>query len=312
MHFDDSDLLYSQGMDTVVLSVFVAAADTGSLSAAARRLGAQLSTVSRRMRDLEEEVGAPLFARTGRGVRLTPTGRAFLERARSVLRELEAATAEARGQRPVDVAQLRLSAPLELAMRLLPEVLVAVHEAHPGVFLEVHTDARRVSLLEEDFDAALRLGPIRDSELVARPLGSVSLGFYARTARRELGPAVLVAGTRTELTVTSRGRTRTLRLEGTVRVGTFTEAAEVASRSDLATVLPSYTASDYLARRALVRVLPELALSPAPLYLVHPQRLRGAPVLATLAAATSQALASAEARARAHPRPRRPASRANG
>lgn len=164
------------------------------------------------------------------------------------------------------------------------------------MFLDVHTDTRRVSLLEEDFDAALRLGRLRDSELVARPVGSVSLGFYAKRARSELGPVALVAGTRTELTVTSRGRTRTLRLEGDVRVSTFTEAAEIAARSDLAAVLPSYTASAYLTRRALVRVLPELSLAPTPLHLVHPQRLRGAPVLATLATAASKALAEAEAR----------------
>lgn len=183
-------------------------------------------------------------------------------------------------------------------MRLLPEALSAVRRAHPGVFLDVHTDARRVSLLEEDFDAALRLGPLRESELVARPLGSVSLGFYAKEPRRELGPVVLVAGARTELDARAKGRARTVRLDGDVRVTTFTEAAELATRSGLATVLPSYTARDYLARRALVRILPQLELPPVPLHLVHPQRLRGAPVLSTLATATARALAAAEARAR--------------
>lgn len=285
-------------MDTAFLATFVAAAETGSLSAAARRRAAQLSTVSRQMRDLEDEVGVPLFSRTGRGVRLTPAGERFLERARNVLRELEIAAAEARGQRRVEVAQLRLSVSLEVAMRLLPEALTAVREAHPGVFVDVHTDARRVSLLDEDFDAAIRLGPLRESELVARPLGSVSLGFYAKKPRAELGPVVLVAGARTELEARAKGRARTVRLEGDVRVSTFTEAAELATRTGLATVLPSYTARDYLARRALVRILPQLELAPVPLYLVHPQRLRGAPVLSTLATATARALAAAEARAR--------------
>lgn len=282
-------------MDTLVLRTFVTAADAGSFSTTARRLGAQLSTISRQIRDLEAEVATPLFARTGRGVRLTPAGERFIERARHVLRELDAATAEARGQRPVEVAQLRLSAPLELAMRLLPEALVSVREAHPGVFLDVHTDARRVSLLEEDFDAAIRLGPVRESDLVARQLGSVSLGFYAKEPRRELGPVVLVGGARTELTVKAKGRSRTLRLEGPVRVGTFTEAAELAARTELAAMLPSFTARDYLARRSLTRLLPDVSLPPAPLHLVHPQRLRGAPLLSTLAIATTRALSAAEA-----------------
>jgi DNA-binding transcriptional LysR family regulator len=285
-------------MDTDVLRTFVAAADAGSLSVAARRRGAQLSTVSRQIRDLEDEIATPLFTRTGRGVRLTHAGERFVEHARLVLRQLDVATAEARGQRRVDLAQLRLSLPLELALRLMPEVLVAVRAAHPGVFLDVQTDARRVSLIEEDFDAAIRLGPLGDSELVAKPLGEVALGFYARKARSDLGQVVWVAGARMEPRAGSKGRARSLELDGAIRVGTFTEAAEIASRSELAAMLPSFTARPYLERRALVRILPKLSLAPAPLHLVHPQHLRGSPVLATLAAATSQALADAEARVR--------------
>ncbi len=287
-----------QGVDTVALKTFVAAADAGSLSAAARRVGAQLSTVSRQIRDLEDEVAVPLFVRTGRGVKLTSAGESFVERARQILRELEVATSEARGQRRTEVARLRLSAPLELALRLLPEVLLAVRAAHPGVLLDVHTDARRVSVVEEDFDAALRLGPAGVSDLIAKALGSVSLGFYARKPRAEIGPVVLVAGARAEPVARANRRVRALELEGTVRVSTFTEAAEIAARSELAAMLPSYTARDYLSRRALTRVLPALALQPVPLHLVHPRGLRGAPVLSTLAEAAAAALASAEARVR--------------
>lgn len=282
-------------MDVAALFTFVTAADSGSLSAAARRVGADLSTVSRRVRDLEEHVGVPLFARTGRGVRLTVAGERFVERVWHALCELDAAIADARGQLRVEVAHLRLSAPLELAMRLLPEALVTVRAEHPRVSLDVHTDARRVSLLEEDFDAAIRLGIVRESDLVARALGTISLAFYAKKPRTELGPVVLVAGTSTELSVRVRGRARTVRLEGSVRVSTFTEAAEVAARSELAAMLPSFTARDYVARRALTRVAPDVHLPPVPLHLVHPQRLRGAPVLATLARAVHAALAAVEA-----------------
>jgi DNA-binding transcriptional LysR family regulator len=287
-----------QVMDMLAFRTLVMAADTGSLSAAARRLRTQLSTVSRRVRDLEEELGVPLFARTGRGVRLTRAGERFVERARYVLRELDDASEEARGERHVDVAQLRLSVPLELALRLLPAVLVEVRAAHPTVVLDVQSDPRRVSLLEENFDAALRLGPLRESELVARGLGTVSLGFYARRPRTELGAMVVVAGARIELPTRSKRRARTVPLDGPVRVGTFTEAAEIAARSDLTAVLPSFTASDYLARRQLVRVVRDVPLPSTTLQLVYSQRLRGAPVLASLADATSRALDAAEARVR--------------
>lgn len=287
-----------QIVDVTLLRAFVAAADCGSLSSAARRLGATLSTVSRQVQSLETELGVPLLSRTGRGVRLTPAGERFLERARYVLRELAEAAAEARGERRASPSQLRVSAPLELAMRLLPRALVEFRSTHPDVLVDVHADVRRVSLSEEDFDAAIRLGKLRDSDLVAKPLGSVSLGLYAARPRKELGPAVLVSGTRAQIDVTSRGRPRTLDFEGTIRVGTFTEAAEIATRSEMAAMLPSFTARDYLERGLLVRILPGLALPSTPVQLLHTQRLRGARELTTLASATSSALALAEASVR--------------
>ena len=108
-----------------------------------------------------------------------------------------------------------------------------------------------------------------------------------------------MSGARSEPVAPPKRKARSLELDGAIRVGTFTEAAEIASRCELAAMLPSFTARPYLERRALVRIVPKLTLAPAPLHLVHPQHLRGSPVLATLAAATSQALSDAEARVRA-------------
>ncbi len=283
-------------MDTSKITALVTAADAGSLSSAARRLGTQISTISRQIRDLEAEVGAALLTRTGRGVRPTPAGERFLERGRHVLRELDAATAEARGEGAVGVQQLRLSAPLELSLRLLPPVLVALRRKHPALSFEVRSDARRVSLLEEDFDAAIRLGSLRDSELIARPLGVVTLSLWARPGVertfREPGPFVLVTGTRTELDVRRRGRAATLRLEGALRVGTFTEAAEIAARSDHTVMIPSFTARAY--RKRLVRVLRDVQIPTAEVNLVYTQRLRGAKVVADLAELAGAELAEAE------------------
>lgn len=283
-------------METSKIAALLAASDAGSLSAAARRLGTQISTVSRQIRDLEAEVGATLLTRTGRGVRPTPAGERFLERGRQVLRDLDAATTEARGERAVAVSVLRLSAPLELSLRLLPPVLVALRRRHPALSVEARSDARQVSLLEEDFDAAIRLGPLRDSELVARRLGVVTLSLWARpgVARtwRAPGPFVLVTGSRTELAVSRHGRATTLRLEGALRVGTFSEAAELAARSDHAVALPSFTARAYQPR--LVRVLPDVQLPATEVSLVHTQRLRGAKVVADLAELAAAELARSE------------------
>ncbi|MCU0655220.1 MAG: LysR family transcriptional regulator [Polyangiaceae bacterium] len=287
-------------MDTSRLLAFVATAEAGSLSSAARRLGVQLSTISRQLRDLEEEVGTALLTRTGRGVRLTDAGERFLGRARHVLRELDAAVAEAQGARESPIAQLRLSAPLELSLRLLPGVLASLLEQTPGLSIDVRSEPRRVSLLEEDIDAAIRLGPLRDSGLIARALGSISLGLWARPevagtrTARSPGPFVVVAGSRTELPATLRGRPFPLRIDGPLRVGSFTEAAEIALRSDHTVLLPSFTARDYLLAGHLAPVLQGLVLPPVEVHLVHTQRLRGSSLISCLTTLLTRALSKVE------------------
>jgi DNA-binding transcriptional LysR family regulator len=290
-------------MDTAKLSAFIAVADAGSLSRAARSLGAQLSTVSRQITDLEATLGAALLIRTGRGVRLTPAGERFLERARHVVRELDDAAAEARGDRGAALSRLRLSTPLEIALRLMPGVLAELSQKHPRVQLDVHSDARRVSLLEEDYDAAVRLGPLKDSELVARALGGVTMVLCASPAvaprvrsAADLASAdfALVAGAHADLAGTLRGRAVRVQLQGTCRVSTFTEAAALAAASSRLVALPSFTAAEPLASGRLVRVLPALSLPRVEVQLVHARRHRGAQVLRHLGDLLSAALTQAE------------------
>lgn len=290
-------------MDTAKLSAFIAAADAGSLSRAARSLGAQLSTVSRQLADLEATLGVPLLVRTGRGVRPTPAGERFLERARHIVRELEDATAEARGDRGAALSRLRISAPIELSLRIMPDVLAEISRRHPRVLFDIHSDARRVSLLEEDYDAAVRLGPLKDSEMVARALGAISLVVCASPASAprvrstsDLSTAdfALVAGARADLVGTVRGRAVRVELQATCRVSTFTEAAVLAASSSRLVVLPSFTAAELLASGRLVRVLPALSLPRVDVQLLHAQRHRGAQVLRDLGDLLSAALRRAE------------------
>lgn len=290
-------------MDTAKLTSLLAAADTGSLSAAARQLGLQLSTVSRQLADLEAEVGTALLLRTGRGVRMTAAGERYVERARHIVREVEAAAADARGERGAELGQLRLSAPVELALRVLPPVLAALATRHPTLGIDVHSDARRVSLLEEDFDCAIRLGALRDSELVARKLGAVSLVLCARPDRAkgvrhvsDLRGAehVLVAGARTSFSVTLRGRAVRLRIEGRCRVSTFSEAALLAACSERLALLPSFAAVPYVASGQLVRVLPNLVVPRADVQLVYTSRYRGSRVIEDLGDLVAAALDACE------------------
>lgn len=290
-------------MDTSRLRALINAAEHGSLSHAARTLDTQVSTVSRQIAELEAEVGAELLVRTGRGVRPTPAGERFIERARFLLLELDAAVADARGQAGTEVSALRVSAPLELALSLLPACVAELHAELPQLSLDLHSEARRVSLFDEDYDAALRLGSLPDSSLIGRRLGAISLVVCGAPA---LGESINVAGLRklvyvgvsglrAELEGRLRGRPIELRLDTRIRTSTFTEAAELAARSQLATVLPSYTASRYLEAGRLVVLAPQLRLPSVDLNMLLPPRHRGTRVLERFAELIRARLAAVEA-----------------
>ncbi len=290
-------------MDTARLTALIAALDAGSLSLAARRLGVQLSTVSRQIADLEATLGTPLLLRTGRGVRATPAGDRFAERARRVLLELDVAASEARGERGVELAQLRLSVPVELSLQLMPAVLVSLSAQHEALSIDVHSDARRVSLVEEDFDAAVRLGPLASSELLRQRVGAISVAAYARPAiaasietiaalrKREF---VLVAGARSELRATLRGAAVRLVIEGRCRVSTFTEAAALSAVSDRVAILPSITAARWLSSGQLVPVLRGLAFPTTEVHLIYPRRNQGSKILRSLGVLLSEGVEHAE------------------
>lgn len=246
-----------------------------------------------------------LLVRTGRGVRATPAGERFVERARYVLRELDTALTEVRDELEGEVSHLRLSVPHEMALSLLPSCLAAFQRAFDDVTIDLHSDARRVSLLEEDYDAALRLGVLSDSSLIGRSLGAVTLvlcGAPVLSCKR-VSMAWLqglryvgVAGTRQELRGTLRGKPVTLHTAPRLRLSTFTEAAEIAAQTELAAVLPSYTAERYLARGQLVRLAPRLELGAVDVHMLLSPRHRGAATLGTLAEIIRERLAEIEAR----------------
>lgn len=280
-------------MDVEDLRTLLVVCQAGSLSAAGQRLGLPVSTISRRITGLEEQVGAPLLERTGRGVRVLPAGERFAEHATALLHGLDAALADVRSEREPEVERLRVSVPLEMGLSLLPGVATELLLRHPKVELELLAQARRVALLEEEFDLALRLGPLRDSGLLARGLGEVSLVPCAAPAYLEaaepvprpesLGehPWVLVSGVRERFELLGP-RTVAVEPRGRLRVSTFFEAARIAAAGGGLVLLPSYTAASHLAAGTLVRLVPRFVCAPVPVHALRPARRRGHPVLDAL------------------------------
>ena len=161
---------------------FTHVADSGSFTRAAERLGWPKSSVSHRVARLEECLGARLIERSTRRLRLTDVGARFYEHARRVLQELDLASATVASFRARPQGRLRVSASVVLGQALLPAMLAVYAWKYPEVELFVDLTNRRVDLLEEGFDLAIRAGDLPDSSLVSRRLGSATARLFAAPA----------------------------------------------------------------------------------------------------------------------------------
>lgn len=163
------------------MEVFVAAAEAGGFTAAARRAGMTPSAVSKLIGRLEARLGTRLFNRTTRRLQLTLEGAGFLERARAILAEIEEAERFA-AQGDLAVGKVRVSVNVPVGIHLLLPRVAGFLERHPGVALDIALTDRVVDLLEDRADLAIRNGPLRASSLRARRLGLVPHSLVASPA----------------------------------------------------------------------------------------------------------------------------------
>lgn len=151
--------------------VFAQVVRSGSFTAAARELGMQKSSVSRKVSDLEESLGARLLQRTTRTLALTEEGRVFHEHCLRAIAELDDGRLALGGMRASPRGLLRVTAPLSFGF--LGPVVAEFLQRFPEVQVEMVCTDRVVDLVDEGFDIAIRAGPLPDSSLVGRRLGSL-------------------------------------------------------------------------------------------------------------------------------------------
>jgi DNA-binding transcriptional LysR family regulator len=162
------------------LLIFARVAEAGSFSRAAERIGLPKSTVSRRIALLEERLGERLMLRTTRRLTLTEFGNQLLEHARQVAAEVDAVKALTEHRQARPSGRLRVSMPSDFATLLLTDMLAAFVALHPAVSLELDLSPRRVDLLGENFDIAVRMGALPDDSLLAaRRIAVFPSGLYA-------------------------------------------------------------------------------------------------------------------------------------
>ncbi|WP_406857727.1 LysR family transcriptional regulator [Alsobacter sp. KACC 23698] len=148
------------------IATFVAIAEAGSLSEAARRQSLSKSVVSDRLAELERALGASLVHRSARRLTLTEDGAAFLARAARIVREVEEAEAAMTERRGALVGPLRISAPVTFGRLHLGPAIYPFLARHPEIEMTLDLDDRRAEVSSDRYDAVLRHGPIAESRLV--------------------------------------------------------------------------------------------------------------------------------------------------
>ena len=173
---------YATPMDLNTVRDFLAVAEHGGYAEAGRILGLPKSTLSRRVAALEQSLGVRLIDRNSRRLRLTAEGDALRDRAAGLVLALSALEEQVRpGAAPLK-GRLRISVPLLFGHFCLGRIAARFADAHPGVLLEAVVEDRKVDLLREGFDAALRINPSPDGTLSGRLLGRNRLVLVAAPA----------------------------------------------------------------------------------------------------------------------------------
>ncbi|WP_375452366.1 LysR family transcriptional regulator [uncultured Devosia sp.] len=271
--------------DLEALGTFAAVVRSGSFTAAARQLNVSPAMVGRRIQALEQRHGIKLIERTTRSQRLTELGHEFLARSDAVILAAQALD-EITQTGPLS-GRVRLSAPATLGTRRLPSAMAQFTAAHPGIVLEMSLSDRRVDLVAEGYDVAVRVGVLPPSSLMARRIGTYRFAccaapaFLARhgTPRH---PSELERA-RCLLNLNLRPRNRWIFHDAddvplTVEVGGGIEIdngeAQRAMAVDGAGIvyLPRDLVAPDLERGALVEILTAWSLPTRPVYAVHPSR----------------------------------------
>ncbi|MEJ6396137.1 LysR family transcriptional regulator [Gymnodinialimonas sp. 2305UL16-5] len=161
-------------MDRIqALEVFVAVAEAESFAEGARTVGLSAPSVTRGVNTLEDRLGARLFTRTTRKVRLTDVGAAYLEDARGILAHFQAANEAASGAATNPVGKLRITCSHEFGRIYVTPIITAFLDTYPDVSAEIMIVDRIVNMVEEGFDIAVRIGALPSSGLAAVRVGSV-------------------------------------------------------------------------------------------------------------------------------------------
>jgi DNA-binding transcriptional LysR family regulator len=266
-------------MEIEDIQAFVAVADAGGLTPAASRLGVSKSIVSRRIARLEKSLQAQLLTRTTRGATLTEAGATFREHATRIAAEADAARDALSPDGKVR-GRLRVAAPLSFGATHFAPILAELASRHPELEIQASYSDRRVDLVPEGFDAAIRLGVLSDSGLVARRISTFRGRLVASPAYLQrhgtprtpddLYSHAAIQRINDEWPLQHGGETITIRPSARFTADNGAALVPAALAGLGIALLPDFLITDHVDAGRLVALLPDYPMPEAGVYVVRP------------------------------------------
>lgn len=269
------------------MRVFSAIGSAGSFSAAADKLGMSRAMASKYVQLLEDHLGARLVHRTTRHMAMTDVGLAYLERCQQIITEIDEAEANAARVTIEPKGKLRLSMPVSFSIRHIGPLLSQYMTLYPQVSIETDLSDRRVDLIEEGYDLAIRIGSAIEPGLIARRLATDRLVVcaapsYLETHGTPAIPADLerhncilysYASVGNEWTfIDSADVTYTVKVSGSFRANNGDMLNEVVKGGCGIMCQPAFLVRDELKQGALVELLPSFSCAEIGIYAVYSSR----------------------------------------
>lgn len=273
------------------LEVFVAVADAGSFTKAGGRLRLSPPAVTRAISALEDRLGARVFNRTTRSLTITDVGQRFLESARRILVDLDTAEKEAVGETAIPQGHLTITASVTFGRLVLAPVVCNFLSLHPRLTASAILLDRILNLVEDGIDVAVRIGPLPDSNLVAKRIGAVHRvlvaspdylarrGTPASPAELKLHSVIAFTGLmpNREWRFGNEQNANSVTINPTFEINDATAAIGAAEMGHGITIALSYMVRDQIREGKLMTILDHYTPPPRPVHLVYSQARLVAP-----------------------------------
>lgn len=272
------------------MSILIAAVDAGSFSAASRKLGVPLPTVSRKIADLEAHLNARLLVRSTRKLSLTDAGAAYLAASKSILEQVDDAERAASGEYVTPKGDLAIAAPIVFGRLHVLPVVSDFLAAFPDINVQMMLSDRNADLIDDRIDLAVRIGMLPDSSMVAARVGSVrrvvcgSPRFFATHGTPKTPddlaefPCVtfgtVATGASWMFASRSRRPGRSVPIHARLIVNTAEAAIDAAIAGRGLTQVLSYQVARAVKDGKLKTILKEFELEPLPIHVIHPGQTR--------------------------------------